>query len=187
MNWTILSYTLAYVGCAVIYANLSNTCGRRNANISALCIFIAFSLGSGFAQNIQQLIVCRTFQGIGGSGLYSLTLVILPESASPKMNPWIGSMIGMVIAISGVLGPVLGGLITRYTTWRWAFWIKYTPPPIPPFAFLSTSYQLTPTEKAVLSGSLPWFYSQFPGLQRHNCNHSTLARFGNLISWGAFC
>lgn len=125
VDWTVLSYTLAYVGCAVIYANLSNTCGRRNANISALVIFVAFSFGSGFAQNIQQLIIFRTFQGIGGSGLYALTLVILPEIAPPRMRPWIGSIIGMVVAVSGVLGPVLGGAITRYTTWRWAFWMKY--------------------------------------------------------------
>ena len=125
VSWVVLSYTLAYVGCAVIYADLSNIIGRRNANLSAFVIFIAFSLGSGFAQSIHQLIVFRAFQGIGGSGLYAMTLVIFPEVTTPKMGPWIGSIIGIVVAVAGVLGPVLGGIITRYTTWRWVFWIKY--------------------------------------------------------------
>ncbi|MEJ2420082.1 MAG: hypothetical protein P8Y45_24845, partial [Exilibacterium sp.] len=36
----------------------------------------------------------------------------------------IGALAGSVIAMSGVLGPVLGGVITNYTTWRWIFWIN---------------------------------------------------------------
>lgn len=59
------------------------------------------------------------------TGLYSLAMVILPELAPPGYQKYVGAMIGMVIASSGVLGPVLGGILTHYTTWRWIFWIKY--------------------------------------------------------------
>jgi MFS family permease len=87
-------------------------------------IFLSFSIGCGFAQSLNQLIACRAFQGIGGSGLYSLSMVIFPEISPPKMKMWIGSLAGMVVAMAGVLGPVIGGVITHYTTWRWVFWIK---------------------------------------------------------------
>ena len=43
------------------------------AVIAAWITFIAFSLGCGLAQSIKQLIVMRTLQGVGGSGLYSMT------------------------------------------------------------------------------------------------------------------
>jgi MFS family permease len=68
VNWIALAYTLAYLGCAVTFARISDVVGRRNAFITAYIIFFAFSLGCGFAQNLDQLIACRALQGIGGSG-----------------------------------------------------------------------------------------------------------------------
>lgn len=119
-----LAYTLSYIGCAVLFARIGDIAGRKNAFAVAFIIFIAFSLGCGFAKSLDQLIVFRVLQGVGGSGLYSLTMVIFPEISSPEMRKWVGSLIGAVVAMSGVLGPVIGGLITRYTSWRWIFWIK---------------------------------------------------------------
>jgi len=56
--------------------------------------------------------------------LYSLSIIIFPEITPHHLTKWLGSIVGAVVAVSGVLGPVLGGLITHYTTWRWIFWIK---------------------------------------------------------------
>jgi MFS family permease len=124
VNWVALSYTLAYMGCAVVFSRISDITGRRDAFVAAYIIFVVFSLACGFAQNLNQLIAFRAVQGIGGSGLYSLAMIMLPELATSDMRQYIAAMVGMVIASSGVLGPVLGGLLTNYTTWRWVFWIK---------------------------------------------------------------
>ena len=125
VNWIVLAYLLAYLGCATLFVSIGNVVGRRNAYIGAFTIFLAFSIGCGFAHSIEALIACRAIQGIGGSGLYTLALVVFDEIDTPKMRLWVPSMVGLVIAIAGVLGPILGGVITRYTsTWRWIFWIK---------------------------------------------------------------
>ncbi|EKD11808.1 major facilitator superfamily transporter [Drepanopeziza brunnea f. sp. 'multigermtubi' MB_m1] len=92
--------------------------------MAAFIIFFAFSIGCGFAQTLTQLIAFRVLQGIGGSGLYSLTFVIMSEISPVRMQPLTGALAGAVVAMAGVLGPVLGGLITDFTTWRWVFWIN---------------------------------------------------------------
>ncbi|ODA80541.1 hypothetical protein RJ55_03500 [Drechmeria coniospora] len=127
VNWVALAYTLAYLGCAVTFARFSDVMGRRNSFTIAYAIFFAFSLACGFSQNMPQLIIFRSIQGIGGSGLYSLSMTILPEMCPMHLRQYIGSIIGLVIAASGLLGPVLGGILTHYASWRWVFWIKYAP------------------------------------------------------------
>ncbi|KAK0645606.1 major facilitator superfamily domain-containing protein [Cercophora newfieldiana] len=122
--WVALSYTLAYLSCAVLFARISDVIGRRAAVMTAYVIFIAFSLACGWSKNITQLIAFRALQGVGGSGLYSLTMIILPEAAPMKYQGVVTGLIGIVLAAAGVLGPLIGGLLTEYASWRWVFWIN---------------------------------------------------------------
>ncbi|PHH85924.1 hypothetical protein CDD83_10985 [Cordyceps sp. RAO-2017] len=142
VNWVALAYTLAYLGCAVTFASFSDVVGRRNAFVIAYVIFFAFSLACGFARDLPQLIAFRALQGIGGSGLYSLSMVILPELCPVELRQYIGSVIGLVITGSGVLGPVLGGILAQYGSWRWVFWING------PVGFLSLSIFVVTWPKA---------------------------------------
>ncbi|KAI0148236.1 major facilitator superfamily transporter [Hypoxylon sp. NC0597] len=124
VNWVALAYSLAYLGFAALLARISDVVGRRNAFIAFYVIFLAFSIACGFAQNLAQLIACRTIQGLGGSGVYSITMIILPELAPRKLQRYIGGLIGVVMAVSSVLGPLLGGILTQYATWHWIFWVN---------------------------------------------------------------
>ncbi|KAK8922730.1 Multidrug resistance protein 3 [Metarhizium anisopliae] len=125
VNWVALSYTLAYMGFSVVFSRISDITGRRDAFVVAYVVFVAFSLACGFARTLHQLIAFRALQGIGGSGLYSLSMVMLSELSPAHLRQYIAAMIGLVVAMSGVLGPVLGGLLASYTSWRWVFWIKH--------------------------------------------------------------
>lgn len=61
---------------------------------------------------------------MGGSGLYSLSQITLAEIAPHGKNALIGTVIGMTLAVSFVLGPLLGGAISG-GNWRWIFFMKY--------------------------------------------------------------
>ncbi|KAK0745110.1 major facilitator superfamily domain-containing protein [Apiosordaria backusii] len=124
INWVALAYGLTYLGFSALFARVSDVVGRRATVTVAFSIFIAFSLGCGFSETIEQLIACRAFQGLGAAGLYSLSMIVLPEMTPDKDKKYIGAIVGMVIATSGVMGPVLGGFLTEYMTWRWVFWIN---------------------------------------------------------------
>jgi MFS family permease len=66
-------------------------------------------------------IILRAFQGIGGSGTYSLIVIIFYELVPPEKFASYTSMVSGVLAIGMVTGPLFGGLINNYTTWRWIF------------------------------------------------------------------
>lgn len=68
VNWVALAYSLSYLGCAVLFARISDIIGRRDAFLVSYLIFIVFSLACGFAKNLTQLIAFRAVQGLGGSG-----------------------------------------------------------------------------------------------------------------------
>ncbi|KAJ8128366.1 hypothetical protein O1611_g5267 [Lasiodiplodia mahajangana] len=118
VNWVALAYTLSYLGCAVFLARISDVVGRRGAFSISYIIFIAFSIGCGFAQDLQQLIAFRAIQGVGGS------VIAFPEIAPPRFLQVLAAIIGIIITLSSVLGPVLGGILTHYASWRWIFWIN---------------------------------------------------------------
>ncbi|KID89864.1 Major facilitator superfamily domain, general substrate transporter [Metarhizium guizhouense ARSEF 977] len=119
--WIILAYLLTYMGFAVCIAKLSDIYGRRNMLILSWIIFIAFSMGCATAKGMIELICCRAFQGIGASGLYSLTQIGLVEVGPVHRPSLIGAMIGATLAAAFVLGPLVGGVISQLSDWRWLF------------------------------------------------------------------
>ncbi|KAH8885839.1 MFS general substrate transporter [Thozetella sp. PMI_491] len=124
INWVALAYTIGALGFAVFFTQLADIMGRRDSFIAAFAMFTAFSIGCALAQNLPQLIACRALQGVGGSGLFSIAMVIFPEVTPIRMTQFVGGLCGLVIAVAGVLGPVLGGVLTRFVSWRWVFWIN---------------------------------------------------------------
>ncbi|KAK3379897.1 major facilitator superfamily transporter [Lasiosphaeria ovina] len=113
INWVPLAYTLTFLSCAVLFARISDVVGRRAAFLSAYIIFIVFSLACGWAKSLDQLVAFRALQGIGGSGLYSITMIVMPELTPDEKKKIIAGIVGIVLATAGVLGPVLGGVLTH--------------------------------------------------------------------------
>ncbi|KAL8808018.1 MAG: hypothetical protein Q9182_000296 [Xanthomendoza sp. 2 TL-2023] len=91
------------MGFAVIFTRLSDGIGREAAIILAYLLFAAFSLGAGRAHTLNQLIALRVFQGIGGSGLYSMIMVVGVEVTPSKYWGALSGIIGMTLAIGSVL------------------------------------------------------------------------------------
>ena len=120
-NWVVTSYLLTYSGFLVILSKLSDIFGRKPLMIFTVFLFTVFSAGCGAAQKLTDLIVLRAFQGIGGGGIYTLVFVISLQIVPPEGLASLSGILSSAYAFSAVLGPLLGGLISDRTTWRWVF------------------------------------------------------------------
>lgn|SRR5688572_8989304 len=73
-------------------------------------------------------IICRAFQGIGASGLYSLTQIGLVEVGPSHRPSVIGALIGSTLAFAFIIGPLVGGAVAHLSDWRWLFNMKCEKP-----------------------------------------------------------
>ncbi len=115
-------------------ARLSDALGRKTIVCTSFAIFLAASMGCAAAKSLDQLIGFRAAQGVGGAGLYSMAMITYPELSPPSKVVLVTSTLGAIVALAGVCGPVLGGLLTKYVGWRYAFWIKCVGPVLSSFA-----------------------------------------------------
>ncbi|KAM7213961.1 Major facilitator superfamily domain containing protein [Rhypophila decipiens] len=123
-GWVVTSYMLTYTGFLIIYAKLSDILGCKLLILISVALFTIFSIACGASISMLPLIIFRAFQGMGASGIYSLSTVMTPLMVPPaKYATYIGIM-SSVFAISSVLGPLLGGVISDNTTWRWVFYLN---------------------------------------------------------------
>ncbi|KAI0544897.1 putative multidrug resistance protein fnx1 [Xylaria curta] len=120
-SWVVTAYLITYTAGLVIWAKLSDILGRKPICITALLIFTVFSGGCGAAQTMIQLIVLRAFQGVGASGIYALTVVFIYELVPVNKYPQYTAMTVVLLGVAFALGPIFGGLISEFTTWRWVF------------------------------------------------------------------
>ncbi|KAL4798965.1 major facilitator superfamily domain-containing protein [Aspergillus venezuelensis] len=120
-TWVITSYLLTYTGFLMIWSKCGDIFGVKPSLLCSLAFFIAFSGGCGGAQSLNQLIICRAFQGVGAAGVYTLTLFSLLRLVPHNNYDMIASVAAGVMAIGLVLGPLIGGAINVSGDWRWIF------------------------------------------------------------------
>ncbi|KAG0338057.1 hypothetical protein BG000_004603, partial [Podila horticola] len=125
MSWVATAYLIAYNAFNPLYGRFSDIFGRKKMVLIALAIFLVGSVGCAAAQSILMLILFRTVQGFGGSGLSSVCLIIVGDMFTDVgERARYRSIFWATFAISSIIGPLLGGVFVEHASWRWCFWIN---------------------------------------------------------------
>lgn len=122
--WIVNAYLLPLAIFGLGAGRIGDMVGLRKVFLWGLVFFIFASMGCALAFNAWFLILFRALQGIGGA----VIPVIIAASiyhlfpAGKRGKPM--GLVGFMASVSVLIGPIIGGLFTKYGTWRWIFWIN---------------------------------------------------------------
>jgi EmrB/QacA subfamily drug resistance transporter len=124
LAWVISGYMVAMTVAVPIYGKLGDLYGRRRLMLFGMGLFTLASLFCGLAQNMEQLVLARIIQGIGAGGMISVSQAIIGDIVPPRERGRYQGYFSSMYALASVAGPVLGGFMTQYLSWRWVFLIN---------------------------------------------------------------
>lgn len=124
VQWIVESYALFLAALILVGGSLGDHLGRRRIFTYGIALFAVASAWCGLAPNVNQLIMARAVQGIGGALLVPGSLAIISASfRDQQRGQAIGTWSGFT-AITSALGPVLGGWLVEQVSWRWIFFLN---------------------------------------------------------------
>ena len=123
-SWIITGYLLGYVAAMPFIGRLSDIWGHRNAFIGSLLLFMLGSVGVALATDINWLIGLRVFQALGAGALVPIAIAISGDLFPPERRGTPLGLVGASAEAGGVIGPLWGGVITKYLAWQWVFWLN---------------------------------------------------------------
>jgi MFS transporter, DHA2 family, multidrug resistance protein len=123
-EWVLTSYLAANATILPITGWLSAHLGRRRYFLLSIAVFTIASGLCGMATSLEQLILFRVIQGLGGGGLQPSSQAILLDTFPPEKQGAAQTMFGIAALLAPVVGPTLGGYLTVQYNWRWIFYIN---------------------------------------------------------------
>ncbi|CAI7668491.1 unnamed protein product [Penicillium palitans] len=123
--WTITSYFLASTAVQPLFGQTADIFGRRELTLLSVALFALGSGIAGGANNTAMMIGGRTVQGIGGGGINVMVQIVAYDLLSPfhERAKYLGVISSMGLTGS-VIGPIVGGALSQYATWRWIFYMN---------------------------------------------------------------
>ena len=121
-----LSVASFFLGLAIgqgFYGPLSDRFGRTRPLFAGLTLFVFASVACAMSPSINFLIVVRFFQALGACSGQVISRAIVRDLFEPREAVQVFSLLVLVMGVSPVLAPLLGGQILQWYPWRMIFWV----------------------------------------------------------------
>ncbi|KUI59517.1 Putative HC-toxin efflux carrier TOXA [Cytospora mali] len=122
--WYGSAYLLTVTAFQPGFGNLYRFFNTKRVYLVSLFIFEVGSAVCGSAPKSEVLILGRALLGVGAAGLLQGALAIISQIVPLDKVPMYQGIVIGAIGISVCTGPIIGGALTEYTSWRWCFWIN---------------------------------------------------------------
>src|SRR5712691_5844072 len=153
VQWVVEAYSLFLSALLLVGGSLGDRYGRKLIFVIGVIMFALSSTWCGLAANINQLILARAVQGVGGALLVPGSLAIISSSfASERRGRAIGTWSGFS-AITTAIGPVLGGWLVQHVSWRAVFFLNL---PLAAAVVLISVLHIPESRDPDTSGPIDW-------------------------------
>lgn len=139
VQWVVLSFSLTQTAIMLGVGRLGDMVGKKPIFLSGTIAFAIGSVLAGLAPNIELLLFFRVLQAIGGAFATALSMGIVTETFPASERGKALGLFSATVSVGGIAGPLLGGVLLEYLSWRWIFFVG---PPIGCISFLLASRYL---------------------------------------------
>ena len=148
--------SLATIGSIPIVGRAIDRFGTKAVLVPVLAVFSMGLLTSATARSMPIVLVGQFLQGIGGGGLYALSLGTVAKTYPDELRPRVLALLATMWILPGLIGPPIGAVIASTIGWRWAF-VAPLPVLLATWALITPVLDLVPRTKATASSiSLRW-------------------------------
>jgi len=124
LQWVVDAYALALATCVLTAGALADLFGRKKLFLVGIALFTVASAACGLAYDPLFLIVGRGVQGIGGAMMFATALALLSQEFHGRERGTAFGLWGAVIGAAVAIGPLAGGVLTSWLSWRWIFLVN---------------------------------------------------------------
>ncbi len=124
VEWTVTAYLLSLAIVIPAAGWISDRFGTKRIFLLAMVIFLVGSALCGASQSIYQLIAFRFLQGIGGGMMTPVGTAMLSREFPGAERAKASAIISVPVVLAPTLGPVVGGFLVEYVSWRWIFFVN---------------------------------------------------------------
>lgn len=118
VEWTITGYLLSLAVCIPAAGFLSDRFGTKRLMLGAIGVFVAASALCGTAGSLDQLVIFRLLQGVGGGVMTPVGTAMLGRAFPGAERAKASAIVSVPVMLAPMVGPVIGGYLVEYVSWR---------------------------------------------------------------------